>query len=432
MRQPAAPVSSPLPTVWDDEVRQRHARHNFAVLAFDGGFYQAAMALLAVETLLPTLVHQLGGADWLVALAPSLYQYGFLVIPVLVTGWTERMVRYKPIIAWTSVPQRLPPLLAGLALLFLHESHPRLTLWTVALAPLTMSLCGGFNVAAFWQFFAKVVPPNRLSSNMGVRNIVGTVLGFLVASAGATVLATRPGFEGPGLLYVGSFGFMMLSLWFLTRARELPHAPHEPSVSAVPLAERLRRLPSQWRTDPILRHYTLARVGNAGLGIFTPFLAIRALAVLGKPESFVGRFVAAQMFGSIVGNLLSAWLGDRRGGRSVALVGGWLSLALCVAAPFNRSELGFYAIFAVFGMVTFLNVNGAFALVLELFPAARRPSCLALSSLVLAPAMLTAALAGGWLRELTGTLQAGAALAAGLGLLSLWYFHRLPATPTPR
>ncbi len=414
-------------TLWTDEARRLHLRRNFFASAVDGGFYQAALALLAVETFLPALVHRLGGPTWIVALAPSLYQYGFLVIPIFVAARTEQLRRFVPLIAWTSVPQRVIPLLSGLALLFLRDSHPRLTLWSVALTPLVISCFGGLNVTAFWQLFAKVLPPNRRSSNLGLRNILGTVFGFAVASAGAAVLARRGALEGAGLLYVGSFGFMLLSLLFFCQVRELPHEPppHDPEHDAL---ARLRSLPALWRGDPLFRRYTTARLCLAGVGIFTPFLSLHALAALGRPESYVGRFVAAQMFGGILGNLLTAWIGDRRGGRAVALLGGWLSLALCFAAPCPLGEVGFLVLFALFGAVTFLNLNGASALVLEIFPTARRTNCFALSQLLLAPAMLLAALSSGWLRDATGTLWISAALAAVLTLVGLRCYYRLPAT----
>ncbi len=423
-------LSSPPPTLWSDDAQRRHLRRNFAALAIDGGFYGAAMALISVETLLPTLLHELGGPTWLVALAPSLYQYGFLVIPVLVAGWTERLRRYQPAVAWTSVPQRTVPLLSGLALLFLHDSHPRLTLWSVALTPLLISCFGGLNVSAFWQLFAKTLPPNRRASNMGVRNIIGTVCGFLAASAGATVLARRPSVEGAGLLYVGAFVFMMLSMLLFCQVRELPGPPPPPHDPSHDLLARLRTLPGHWRRDPVLRRYTLGRVFSTGIGVFTPFLPLHALSVLALPSNQIGRFVAAQLFGGILGNLLTAWLGDRRGGRSVALAGGWLSLALCAGVLINRSEIGFLVLFALFGMVTFLNVNGAAALLLESFPAERRPTSFAFSSLLLAPAMLASAFAawgtGEWHRT-TGSLGVGALAGAALTALSLWCYYRLPA-----
>ncbi len=407
---------------------RRYQRRNFVSLFIDGGFYGAAMALIAIETFLPALVHQLGGDTWLVALAPSLYYYGFMIIPVFVAARTERLRRFQPVIAWTSIPQRAVPMFSGLALLFLHDTHPRLTLWSVALTPLLISCFGGLNVTAFWQLFAKVLPPNRRASNMGVRNIIGTVLGFAVATGGATVLARRGTIEGAGLLYVASFGFMMLSMWFFCRVRELPHEPppHDPDHDTL---ARLRSLPSLWRTDSRLRRYTMARVCLAGIGVFTPFLSLHALAALRAPESLVGRFVVAQVFGGILGNLLTAWIGDRHGARAVALLGAWLTLALCFVAPLPLGEAGYLALFALFGAVTFLNINGAAALLLEAFPAANRPNSFALSSLVLAPAMLAAALAGGWLRETSGSITLGAILGGAFTLLGAWYFHRMPASP---
>ncbi len=109
-------MSVPFPESWSDAAQSRHLRRNYLALAFDGGFYAAGTAFVAFESVLPTLIEELGGPNWLVALAPTLNQYGFFILPMFTAHWYERLTRFKPTVAWISVPQRMPPLVVGLAL----------------------------------------------------------------------------------------------------------------------------------------------------------------------------------------------------------------------------------------------------------------------------------------------------------------------------
>lgn len=419
-------VDQAAPDRWTDAVQRRHLRRNYAALALDGGFYAAGVAFVAMESVFPALLRDLGGPNWLIALAPYLSQYGLFGVPLLTLHWMNRLERFLPFVAWVSVPQRLPPLFAGLALLFAAGTHPQATLWVVALAPVLIGIVGGANSAAFWELVAKTLPANRRASNLAVRNILGTALGFAAGGAIAAVLARWPGPRGFGVLYLCNFACFMLSLAALVFMREAPHAPPPGAARAGPVAN-LGLLRTWFRTDAIVRHYVLARLFGLGINVLTPFLAIHAIEVLGSPPSFLGTLVAAQMAGSIGASVIAGWLGDRSGGRIVALLGGATAIGLSVAAAVTRSEFGFVVIFFALGLAIYLSFNGAATLLLELFAPERRPTCFALVSFTLLPSMLLCA----WLAALTRHLSSGAiwpaaAVAAALLLVSQVYFHRLP------
>ena len=416
--------SSP-PELWSDESQRRHLRRNFLALMFDGGAYSLGQAFIAVETVLPALILTLGGASWLVALAPTLGQYGFFLIPLFMAQWTERLPRFKSAIVWTSLPQRAAPLIAGLALLFLAETHPRLVLWAVALTPLTMSVGGGFNVAAFWELVSKVLPANRRSSNIAARYIVGTSGGIVAGFAITAILVRWPGPFGYGVLHVISFLCLALSGWSLSFVRELPHRP-APHAGSLGLRAKLRVAPVWLREDAVMRRFVVARSLSFGLWVLTPFMAVHALAVLQKPTSFVGRLTTAQMAGVIAGNLLSGWLGDRSGARIVSRLGCWVTVGLGALAAVNRSEAGFITMFFLYGVANMLIQNGPNALLLELFPAERRPTYFALVSVLVLPAIALSAGAAWALHTATGSLWPAAVTAAGLGVFGQWYFSRLP------
>lgn len=420
-----AAVDSPDSPTWNDAVQRQHLRRNYAALLLDGGFYAAGSACVAADTVLPTLLKQLGAPTWLVALGPTLGMYGFFVVPFFTSHWVDRLSGYRNFVAWMSVPQRLAPMVAGLALIFFADTHRTAVLWIVALAPVMLGMFGGANVTAFWELVAKVIPARRRASNLSWRNIMGTSLGFAAGGLIAAVLTRWPGPRGFGVLYLCTTGFMMLSFVAFFFIRELPNPPG--ARRAVPgWREKARMLPQWLREDARLRRYVIARTFASGVTVVTPFLAIHVLRVLGQPESFLGKLVAAQMAGAIGGNLLGAWLGDRFGGRVLAQVGGGAAIALSAGALVNTSEAGFLAMFALLGVATFLTQNGAAILQLELFPAERRPTTIALIALTNLPAMLLCAWLAKELREIDRGIWPAATAALVLLLVSQWFFHRLP------
>jgi AAHS family 4-hydroxybenzoate transporter-like MFS transporter len=130
-----------------------------------------------------------------------------------------------------------------------------------------------------------------------------------------------------------------------------------------------------------------------------PFMGIHALETTGNPESFLGPLLSVQMAGMIAGNLLAGWMGDRWGGKAALMAGHVLLLILCLAFPFGQSPQSFVALFALFGFgISFNNVGGP-TLDMEIAPASRRVSAMAVIGWANLAGILGASLAAGWLRD---------------------------------
>lgn len=418
------PVTDPVEGTWSLEAQRRHLRWNFAAMSLDGGFYMAGAAFVAAETVLPSLLNDLGGPTWLVALAPSLGVLGFVWSPLFTAHRVERLTRYRDVVAVTSIAQRLPPLLAGLALLYLAGTHPVLTLAVVAAGPFVMGLVGGLTLTAFWELFSKVLPEGRRAANLATRHLIGMGLGLAVAPVVAFVLKQWPGTAGYGVLHLCWFGGLLLSLVAFWSIRELPHVRAPRPVRG--LRENLRGLVPLWREDGVLRALVTARVAGMGLTVLTPFLAIHAREVLGRGEDLLGALLAAQLTGAVFANMIVLARGDRLGGRRLCLLSNSLVTVLAASTLVVRFEWGFLAIFFLLGFVNFLGLSGTSTLQLELFPADRRPTCLALVSVALVPALLGAAALSAVLRDLSGGVWPAALLVVVTSLVAVRLFGRLP------
>lgn len=397
---------------WSPETQARHLRWNYVVMILDGASWMAGMAFMTSETLMPNMIRDLGGADWMVALAPGLLLLGTMSTPLLMVHHVEKLSEYKPYTFRVSLAQRFIPLLAALGLLFFWDLAPGLCLWLAAFNQLLIGLIGGLASPAFWQLYSKIIPDKRRSSNSAWRNSVGVLVGIGSGATIAGVLAAHPGRTGYAILLVLQSSLLILSGVFFSLIRELPDPPHEARPHRGPL-DVLRSIPAMLTGNADFKRFLCFRALGQAHVILVPFLAIGFRARLGLPEVFLGYFVQAQMFGGVAGNLLAGLWGDRAGSHrplSAARISGIL---LCAAAPFIASPGPAIACFFLLGLLINVNNTSENMLLLELSSPEQRPSLIAMQSIILVPTLLGFGLLSRWLHQYSGNLVAEA-IAAGL------------------
>jgi len=193
------------------------------------------------------------------------------------------------------------------------------------------------------------------------------------------------------------------------------------------------------RTDARFRRYLIAHIWASGYFLAGPFLAIHALAMSGKPESFLGQIVSAQMLGGIAGNILAGILGDRSGGKGLVLAEKTLGVALLLATAVNHSVTGFLVIFFMLGVSAAMGVVGNTTLSMEICPPKRLPTYLAILQFTTMGSILLASQIASILRDrLPGNIAPAALLAAGCCAIAFFLIctvkeprtaQRLPAIP---
>ena len=176
-------------------------RRNYLALGLDGGLFMGGMAFIAADTVLPTLIRQLGGPNWVIGLLPVLMGLGFMWTPLFVAHRVERMATMKPFILPCGLAQRLPFLIAGIALLLFAGDYPMLALSAVVLAPLISGSFGGASQGAYLQMNKRVLPANRLASSFAMRFIVGAMIAMGAGTVIEYTLSSHPGTAGYAYLH---------------------------------------------------------------------------------------------------------------------------------------------------------------------------------------------------------------------------------------
>lgn len=389
-------------TPYESEVAL-HLKRNYLVHCADGGLWMGAMAFVAADTIMPSLVRSLGGPTWLIALTPMLMMLGFVWPPILTAHIAESRARLLPFIIGLGVFQRLPFLVAGLALWFFGQSHPGPVLVVVALSPFISGVMGGFNWTAWLEMTSRLIPPRRRASATAIRSLIGALMGFGAGEVVKVVLADAPGPSGYAILHFIAFGILGLSLAAFVFFRE-PSVPPSDQAPKRSLKENLRSIPELMRSHSSLRRFLYSRLLSNSVFIIMPFLAIHAVQTADRGPAFLGSLIQAQMAGGILGNIAAGWLGDRKGGK-IPLVAAYLGTILLSAIAITATgATGFLCVFFLLGASISLKLVGQSTLSLEICPPNRRPTYSSVLSGLSFPTMLLAAGASTLIQEMTGSL----------------------------
>lgn len=383
------------------------------------------VAFVAADSVMPAMISLLGGANWLVAMMPVMGLMGMSLTTLLFAHRVEQLYWMKPAILISGLIQRSAYLAAALALIFLAEKHPAATVIFAAFTPFIAGSIGGINLCAWMELITRIIPTDRIASSWAIRKIITAAIGIFAGGIVKTVLDQHPGTAGLGILHLYAFAGIMLSYIFFAIIRETRPLPPHLDKPTFTFAENMRSLPALVRFNPEYRRFLRIKLLTMGIYVPAPFLAIHALKTTGREPGFLGELVMVQMTGTIVGNILAGWFGDRYGGRVLLITARIILIVLCLGAVIARSETVFLVLFFLFGFGLNCNEVGEATISLEIAPRNRRPTCIALITAVTLPGMLLAVGLSTVLRGLTGSIVPPALLAVLTLTVSLYLSFKM-------
>jgi MFS family permease len=145
--------------------------------------------------------------------------------------------------------------------------------------------------------------------------------------------------------------------------------------------------------DRQFRRFLMGIFFQCGTFVLIPFLAINALEVLQRPQSYLGQLLMLQTSGAIAGNIAAGFVGDRFGGKTAILAGMLIFIALAAGSAMASTDIETSAVFLMLGFAFPMIGVGGFTMGTELCPEGNRPAYLALLALVGMPGMLLASVA---------------------------------------
>ncbi len=372
------------------DVQSRDYRRNFTGGLIHGVFFQLSEAFSNINTVLPAFVATLTSSSIFIGIMVVAQELGN-VIPQMITAYrVEDRPHEKPILMWIITLRWVSwALLAVVTALFALD-YPDMILVLLVVLFATFSLAGGIGSIVYADVFAKAIPTVRRGRFVGWKQLIGYTLAIGAGWVIAWILANPDLFPYPvnyAIMFAFAAIFLLIAFFGIMLVRE-PASTH--GRHSQTLGQSLRRAGRLTATNSNFRLLLASRGLTGILLLSAPFFVLFAINDVGIEKAAVGLFLAAQMTGAALSNLLWGWLGDHFGNRLV-LVG---TAAVGLAAPISAltalvfGPLPLYLTFFLVG-ATMSGLRLGYAnIILEMSPDHLRATCVALLGTLLAPLAL--------------------------------------------
>jgi MFS family permease len=389
-------------------------------------------AFYAPSVVLPWFVSRLGAPNILIGLLPAITS-GFWFLPqLIISSRVALLPRKLPWYTGAGTTRVIAMLLLAL-LTPLLAAQPNWLLLSFFVLYAVYCLSGGVGGIPWLEVVGKTIPPRRRGSFFGLRAFWGGVLALGVSFFVSFMLdeGQRPGSPiAFPLNFAILFGVAAVVVAAAITCWSLVREPAERRLGPRrTIRDEIRRGPQIVREDRNYRAFLFARVLLAFSAIGDPFYVVYARERLHAPAAAVGLYLAALTVSGIASNLVWSPLSDRASPRALM----WASTSSVLAPPLAAlivplllaaiggiaGDWGYYGFGLVFVLVGFASGAGRIInnnLLLDIAPAAERPTYIGFLNTVLGLATLVPII-GGSLVDQIG-FEPVFALAAGLAALA--------------
>ena len=420
-------IAAMSPSQVDKELR-RNLRYNVTVNLMDGAYFGLATGFGSLGMIITLFVSKLTNSAILIGLVPAIHAVSWQLPQLFTAGWVSRQRRFKPMVLWLTVHERVPFL--GLALIaWLMPGIGR----TAALALtflllLWQGLGAGFTANGWQSFIAKIIPPESRGSFFGAQAALANIYMSMGAVAAGYLLYRVGPFNNFALCFLITAFFLVFSWIALYLTREpVDHEKIIPPQTHSFIKESMAILRRDRNFDWFLTARILAQFATMGFS----FYIVYALRHFNMDVITAGYLTAALTISQTIANLVMGWLGDRFGHRLMLVIGA-LCISFSALLAWKAPSLSwFYLIFILEGLANVAIWTIGMAITVEFGTEAERPIYIGLSNTLAAPITILAPIFGGWLADTAGFGVTFITSAIG-GLVTTLVLILLVRNPRPR
>jgi MFS family permease len=291
----------------DTELR-KNLKFNYIANVGDGAFFGFALGFASFSTVIPLFVSTLTESAILIGLVVAMHTLGWQLPQLFVARLVARQSRFKPMVMFLAVHERLP--FVGLALVayFLPKIGSVAALWLVFLMLAWQGFGGGFAANPWQNMINKIIPQDYLTTFFGMQGAAANLFASVGAIAAGLILGR--------FVYPNNYALtFLIACFFLVFSYISVGLTREPQRAVVPTIGNLPPLLTQTVTmlkrDPSFRWLIIGRMlSQFGMMGFT-FYFVHMVKNLGASELDTGVLTSVLMISSFVMNIFLGWLADR-------------------------------------------------------------------------------------------------------------------------
>jgi MFS family permease len=348
---------------------------------------------------LPLFVSNLTDSAILIGLIPAIHVVGWQLPQIFTARRVAQQKRYKPMVMFFTVHERLPFLGLAAVSWFIPSIGPKLALVLTFIFLVWQGLGGGFTATGWQSMIGKIIPPDRWGVFFGFQSAASNLLASVGAVVAGVVLEAndpKGGFALCFLFAVGAFIISYLAM-SLTREEETP-----PVTGGIERKDFWRNVRAILRRDVNFRWFVvvriLAQLGTVGFAFYTVYV----VRVYGVEEITAGILTGVLLLVETIANPIMGWLGDhwsRRGVMVIGMISAGLSAGVAILAP----SVGWFYLAYILAGISYVAVwTIAMAMTLEFGEGEEKPAYIGLANTLVAPTAFLFPLFGGWLADNVG------------------------------
>ncbi len=407
---------------------RKNLTRNYIANIMDGGFFGFGIGFASFSTVIPLFVDTMTDSAILIGLITAVHVMGFQIPQLLMARSVSKLKRYKPMVMWMTINERVPFLGLALIALFYHQLGSTAAIILTFTMLVWQGLGAGFTANAWQNMISKIIPGEGLATFFGLQSSAANLLSSIGAVAAGTLIEKQL-FPGNYVLcFLIAFGLLGLSFIAIGFTRESEHeisaeVHAQPALWHSMMAILKRDTNFSW----FLIARTLVQFGTMAFSFYTVFAASRLMA----GAYAVGILTSVSMIAQVIFNPLLGWVADHWSRKGVLEIGALAIVLSAMIARFAPSVAWMYpaVILAAVANTAFWTIT--MAMTLQFGKEHERPTYVGMANTLIAPATIIAPLVGGWLADARG-YPATFLVAALAGLASVAVFHLFVRDPHTR
>jgi MFS family permease len=397
----------------------KNLRLNYAANILDGAFFGFGIGFASFSTVIPLFVSLMTDSAVLIGLITAVHVMGWQIPQLLMARSVSRLTRYKPMVIWMTMHERIPFLgLALIAIFYRQLGNTAAIILTFAMLA-WQGFGAGFTANAWQNLVSKVIPSEYLATFFGMQSSAANLLSSLGAVIAGLLIERQPfpyNFAECFLLCLAMMGLSYIAIAFV---RESPHEVEVQVGAQMPLWHTIRDIMRRDRTfDWFLVGRTLVQFGTMAFSFYTVY----AVGQLMAGAYAVGVLTSVLMITQVISNPLLGWLADRWSRKGVLEIGALAIFLSAMIARFAPSITWMYPAVILTAVANTAFWSISMAMTLQFGSDQERPTYVGMANTLIAPATIAAPLLGGWLADAEG-YPATFLFAALAGLAALVVFH---------
>ena len=372
-----------------DVKKDTNLRWNFAMGLLHGIFFNGGMAFSNPTTILPVFLNAFTHSKTIVGLFSSVMNSGSILPQLFVANRLENKVHKKPVLVMAITVRALCWGSLGLITYLFGRSHPLIIVTSLFFLLTLFSFMGGIAVVPFTDIWGKAIPSTLRGRFFGHRQLWGGALAIGAGFIVKYILGNKnlPFPNNYAFLFLFSFILISISYLALGSVKEPIEEVHKARLT---FKNFLKKAFRTLKLDRNYRVFLIVQVLTGANWLILPFYVLYAKDVIGVEEKMIGMFISAQMLGSILSNILWAYLSDYVGNKKVIQISTFLTLLIPIVALLITRQLSelFIVLFVLIGFSMAGGVIGYTNFLLDIALPKDRPTYISLNGTLTAPIMV--------------------------------------------